>query len=218
MKTRVILIIVGGMCSDALRLCGHDYVKRLLATSAANVCSKTIPVSDADEIHNALFKKDTEKSLFDVLSENEKTFSFFESGFEKKYKKDLEAAESFTAYIKEEKCDFSLLYLGNVKEAGYEFGFMSEQYLKKVYDAFECIEKIREEFPLRKLMVMSDHGGHGKEFTGDVPSDNIIPVIMNRVCNFTEKLYSAEIADIAPTILKLLSVEKPHFWKGESLL
>ena len=210
MKTRVILIIVGGMCSDALRLCGHDYVKTLLNTSAANVCSKSIPTQNENEIHDALFKKNFEKSIFDVLSENGKTYCVFEKG--------IEEAESFSAYIKEEKCDFSVLYLGGVKEAGYEYGFMSEEYLKKVYKAFDCIEKIRDEFPLRKLIVMSDHGGHGKEFTGDMPSDNIIPIIMNRVCNFTEKLYSAEIGDVAPTVLKLLSIEKPDLWKGESLL
>ena len=242
MKNRVILIVVGGMCSDALRLCGHPYVKVLLGTSAANVCSKSVSYGGTRYAHTALmystpkeydWEVEKETRLFDVLYNAGKKCSAFFSGeefvkigedevvyrnFYSGENCDVKAATQLIEHVKKESPDFTFLYLGQTDAAGHKFGFMSEEYLKVVYNAFAEIEKIRNAFPLHKLIVMSDHGGHDFVHEGKYDSDITIPIILNRVCNFTEKLARAEIIDVAPTVCKMLGVGAPSVWKGESLI
>ena len=239
MKNRCILIVVGGMCTDALRLCKNPYVKELLGTSAANVNGKSVPCTKAWQAHDALIystgagQKNENGRLFDVLCDaGKKCAAFYSCGefakndnYNEVFCKFLEgadsdkmAAEELILYIKENAPDFTFLYLGKTDEAGHKSGFMGMEYLKAVHSAFEYIKKIREAFPLHKLIITADHGGHGFGFDGSCDSDITIPVILNRVCNFKDKLYTAEIIDIAPTVCKMLGIPVPENWEGGSLI
>lgn len=242
MKNRVMLIVVGGLRSDALMYCGNPYVKELLGTSAANVSSKTVNYGYSRLAHTAIMYSDAveynmeikkEDRLFDVIKNAGGKNSLFVSSSEyseagidtavDRYffsgdNSDLKAKDAYIEYEKENQSDFSLIHFSAPHDAGHEFGFMSEEYLKEVNKVFDYIKEIRDAFPLRKMMVISDHGGHDKEHETSFDSDITIPIILNRVCNYTEKLASAEIIDIAPTVCKLLGIECPKAWKGETLL
>lgn len=238
MKTKVMLIVVGGLLSEALMRCQNPYVKELLQTSVANVCSKTVLNPETHFAHTALLystpknydwtiKK--ERSLFNVISAagnrcaaiytgNVFTPTGHDSAVDRHFfDKDTDGAEAAGDIIKES--DFTFIYFGGAYRIAQEKGYMSEEYLKAVHDIFGFIEKIRNAYPLRKMIISSDHGGHGNVCETELDSDITIPIILNRICGWSDKFFEdANIIDIAPTVAKIFGIEPHSNWEGESLI
>lgn len=124
-------------------------------------------------------------------------------------------------YTNDKSPDFLFLYLGITDEMGHKFGWMTKEYIKAVYNAWSCIENVRnsisEEY---KMVVVADHGGHDFSHGTDLPSDMTIPIIINGIPSnmASPKLESANIIDVAPTIAKLIGIDAENDWKGQSLI
>lgn len=124
-------------------------------------------------------------------------------------------------YFQEYSPDFLFLYLGEADEKGHKFGWDSEHYLNMVYDAWSCIEKVYHSAGhTYNIIVTADHGGHDHSHGTDDPRDINIPIIINskRAVTASDKLETANILDIAPTITALLGVKENLNWQGSSLL
>ena len=122
--------------------------------------------------------------------------------------------------IREYAPDFLFLYLGGADAWGHRKGWMSQEYLDSVRNAWDCIRDICEDLPKEyTVIVTADHGGHDRVHGENVPEDMIIPVTIHGA-DFPagKKLKRCDIRDLAPTIVELLGLEPDEEWEGESLL
>lgn len=121
------------------------------------------------------------------------------------------------AYIKKELPDCLFLYLGETDErGGHSCGWMSEQYMKCVYNAWDCIERLYRNLPEGyTLITTADHGGHNRSHGSTDPQDMTIPICFcgPRFAPNTE-IEGLSIKDITPTIAKLLDVPFAPEWEG----
>ncbi|MBE6687804.1 MAG: hypothetical protein E7588_00840 [Ruminococcaceae bacterium] len=123
-----------------------------------------------------------------------------------------------TGYIRSKNPDFVFLYLGMTDEAGHKDGWMSEAYLKQVKDVNLFIKSIIGRIPKDyTVIVTADHGGHERCHGTNMPEDVTIPLIIKSNLVTPGKLENADIRDIAPTIAKILGVNKPAEWEGKEL-
>lgn len=115
--------------------------------------------------------------------------------------------------------DCSFVYLGETDEVGHHHGWMGEEYLSCVSRAWDMIRRIREAFPDHVVIVTADHGGHEHNHGADIPEDMQIPIIISgNGLEASEKMESANIIDIAPTIASIMDVETDRDWSGVSLV
>lgn len=130
---------------------------------------------------------------------------------------DTKITQAAISYLEEELPDFMFVYLGETDEVGgHSCGWMSEQYLKCVYKALDCIEKIYEHLPKGyTLITTADHGGHERSHGTDMPEDMTIPICFcGSAFQPGAELTGVSIKDIAPTIAKLLEVPAVKEWEG----
>ncbi|MGN0778747.1 MAG: alkaline phosphatase family protein [Aristaeellaceae bacterium] len=134
---------------------------------------------------------------------------------------DTRITEAAIGYIQAEEPDFLFLYLGETDEAGgHDTGWMSETYMGCVRKAVGCLERLQDSLPEGyTLIVLADHGGHGRSHGSDMPEDMTIPVCLWGPA-FTpgQILEDVSIKDIAPTIAALLGIPPVRGWEGRSLL
>ena len=123
--------------------------------------------------------------------------------------------------LRNDPTDFAFLYLGETDEVGHGFGWMGEQYEACISKAVDCIRQVYEALSDSfSIIVLADHGGHARGHGSEQPEDMTIPVF---ACGpaFTPgtELENVSIKDIAPTVARLLGVEKtPPEWEGRSLV
>jgi predicted AlkP superfamily pyrophosphatase or phosphodiesterase len=134
---------------------------------------------------------------------------------------DNRITDAAITYINAEAPDFLFLYLGETDElGGHDTGWMSETYLKVVNNAVGCVEKLYESIPKDyTLILLADHGGHGRGHGSDLPEDMTIPIVC--VGPRFEKgveYHGGSIKDIAPTVAKLLEVAPAKEWEGKPLV
>ena len=124
-------------------------------------------------------------------------------------------------YINRESPDFLFLYLGETDEVGgHDTGWMSETYMGCVRNALDCVRLVREGIPAGyDLILLADHGGHGRGHGSDLPEDMTIPVILNGP-SFAPglSLEDVSIKDVAPTVAEMLGATPAREWEGRSLL
>lgn len=116
------------------------------------------------------------------------------------------------------KPDFTFLYLGETDKSGHDDGWLSENYMKTIYHALSCIQRVYENMPDGyTLIVTADHGGHERTHGTTMPEDMNIPVIFNgpRFAKGKE-LENVSIKDIASTVAELLEVPAAKEWEGVS--
>jgi len=123
-------------------------------------------------------------------------------------------------YINEQAPDFTFLYLGLVDDIGHKHGWMSNEYIQSVHDSWACIEKaagaISENYA---LIVLADHGGHGRSHGTNMPEDMTIPLfIRSRLSRPGAQIHDANIIDIAPTVAAMVGVPSNEDWEGRCLL
>ncbi len=134
---------------------------------------------------------------------------------------DIKITDAAIDYISRELPDFTFIYLGETDEVGgHACGWMSEQYMKSVYKAWDCIQRIDKSLPKGyTLIVTADHGGHDRIHGTDLPEDMTIPLC---ICTSEGKKGEIEdkvsIKDIAFTIASLLEVPPVTEWEGKNLI
>lgn len=113
--------------------------------------------------------------------------------------------------------DFSFVYLGETDEAGHCHGWMGDQYLQVLENAWRCIQTMVEKFGREYgILVLSDHGGHDRTHGTDLPEDMTIPVILHNLPMAHRE--SVSILDVAPTVAAFLGVSPDPQWEGRSLI
>lgn len=124
-------------------------------------------------------------------------------------------------YMAEAAPDFLFLYLVDTDtKGGHDNGWMSEEYLKYVSRAIDCvkrvIEKAADEYT---VIVTADHGGHARGHGADMPEDMNIPMFFcgSDFCGGST-LSGISLLDIAPTVAELLEIVPPREWEGRSVL
>ncbi|MBP5237129.1 MAG: alkaline phosphatase family protein [Clostridia bacterium] len=125
-------------------------------------------------------------------------------------------AEEAVRYIKEFDPDFCFVYLGWVDAAGHDYGWMSERYLHAVQRSWDCIYHVLGVTDdSYTTIVTSDHGGHGRDHSDDIPEDMLVPVLF-RGKDFEpgKEIPDLKTIDIAPTVARLLGVGIPENWEG----
>ncbi len=133
---------------------------------------------------------------------------------------DTKITDAAIDYINREEPDFMFLYLGETDEVGgHSVGWMSEQYLKCLYKAWGCIERLHASIPKDyTLIVLADHGGHDRTHGTNMPEDMTIPLLCcgpTFPCGSTLK--GASIKDVAVTVAALLEVPPAREWEGKCL-
>ena len=142
--------------------------------------------------------------------------SMFDYGYEEA---NVKLCEDAAAFLNAHDVDFTFLYLGWVDEAGHDSGWMGEEYLGCVSRAWGIIHRLRDAFPDHVVIVTADHGGHEHMHGADIPEDLQIPIIISgEGLEASEKMESANIIDIAPTIAAIMGVEPDDDWRGVSLV
>ena len=123
--------------------------------------------------------------------------------------------------LKEDILDFMFVYFGYPDSAGHGSGFKSGEYKKSVQSVWENIKKIKEALPDDfGMIVTADHGGHDRGHGSDCYEDMTIPIIFNGDVfkNIDkEKIKTANIIDIAPTITNIMGVASDIEWEGVNL-
>lgn len=117
--------------------------------------------------------------------------------------------------------DFVFLYLVETDEkGGHDHGWMSNEYLKTIHTAIECLETvIRQCGEGYTVIVTADHGGHNRSHGKDIPEDMTIPMFFFGP-DFTpgERTDTPGLLDIAPTVAKIMEISADPEWEGRSLI
>ena len=123
--------------------------------------------------------------------------------------------------IEEHEPDFVFLYMVETDEkGGHDNGWMSDEYLKRIFIAIENVKKIIEKFKDDySVIIMSDHGGHDRTHGADISEDMTIPLFFYGP-DFTpgENISNATLLDIAPTIVDIMGINPVSQWEGQSII
>ena len=134
---------------------------------------------------------------------------------------DCDITEKAISYIRDENPDFTFLYLGQTDEiGGHRFGWMTQEYLHYINNAFSCIEKVFNSVDdSYNIIVMADHGGHDRTHGENIKEDMTIPVLLSGpLFEKGKELNDVSILDVAPTVAAILNTPCPDEWEGKSLL
>ncbi len=181
------------------------------------------------------------RGIFDVLRANKKTgamfydweelrdlgrpdalaHSCFYSGRIMSYEQaNLRITEDAVEYMQKHAPDFAFLYLGFTDEAGHNFGWMTEEYMRAIHQSWDCIERVVKALSRDyAVFVTADHGGHERSHGTEMPEDMTIPLFAAGDefvpgCG----LENAGIMDLAPTIVKILGIAPEEEWEGKPLI
>lgn len=116
--------------------------------------------------------------------------------------------------------DFIYLYLVETDDkGGHDCGWMSEEYLKRVANAIDCVQRVFEASAGEyHILVTADHGGHGRDHGEDCPEDMTIPMFFYG-SSFAKgkRLEGLSLLDIAPTVASLMGAGISREWEGKDL-
>ena len=181
------------------------------------------------------------RGIFDVLRANKKTCAMFYdweelrdlgrpdalahacfySGHVMSYEKaNLAITADAVEYIQKYSPDFAFLYLGFTDEAGHNFGWMTDEYMRSVFESWVCIERAVKALPEDySVFVTADHGGHERSHGTEMPEDMTIPLFAAGDGFIAGgELKNASIMDLAPTIVKILGIAPEDEWEGKPLI
>ena len=177
------------------------------------------PVNGLFEQNALMHKKQAMFYTWEELRDLERPGMLYKSVFYNQYLQpctDELVTDEAVKFINEEQPDFVFLYLGKTDSMGHDYGWMGEEYLKAVYVAFDCIQKVCENLPEGyTVMVTADHGGHDQMHGTELPEDMTIPMICMGPRFKPGKLENASILDLAPTIAAMLEVPAADEWEGK---
>ena len=116
--------------------------------------------------------------------------------------------------------DFAFLYLVDTDEkGGHAAGWMSDEYLRVISVAIDNVKRVFEKFEDKySIVIMADHGGHGRSHGSLMPEDMTIPFFFyGKDFQAGEISESVSLLEIAPTIAKILGLEPDFDWEGRSI-
>ena len=117
--------------------------------------------------------------------------------------------------------DFVFLYMVETDEkGGHDSGWMTPTYLQYIHDAIENVKTVWEAYGDEyTILVTADHGGHDRGHGSDLPEDMTIPQFyLGNEFEAGKALSGVSLLDLAPTAAKLLQVDIPREWEGNSLI
>ena len=122
-------------------------------------------------------------------------------------------------YLLENDTDFTFLYLGNLDDAGHNYGWLSEAYYDALDSSLKLVLDILEILSNKyTIIITADHGGHDYTHGTSMPEDMTIPIfIIGEDFEKNKECDGGSILDIAPTIADILGVSPQEAWEGESL-
>ncbi len=128
------------------------------------------------------------------------------------------AAASFVKYLEaNNRPDFSFIYMGNLDGLGHKYGWLSSEQLSEMPEIDLAIGAVIE--GLKKanlwegtlLMIVSDHGGHGRSHSQGTSEDFAVPIICHG--SMIKKGYEIQKLtlnlDISATALYALGIPIP---------
>lgn len=126
-------------------------------------------------------------------------------------------------YLKKGMLDFYCVNFANADMVGHTGNLVAAQ--KAVYAVDECVGKIVDDILTRggQILITADHGNADimvNEKTGEMMTEhtlNLVPFILinKRLKNI--KLKNGILADVTPTLLKMLNIKKPDIMTGKAL-
>ena len=132
-----------------------------------------------------------------------------------------EVTEKVLEAINSEKYDSIILNYANPDMVGHTGNL--EAAIKAIETIDECVGKVVEAIEAHNgvLLITADHGNAEQmiDYTTKDPhtahTTNPVPLIL---VGMDAKLKSGKLADLAPTMLDIMGLEKPQEMTGESLL
>ena len=115
--------------------------------------------------------------------------------------------------------DFCFLYMVDTDEkGGHDFGWMSEEYLRRVKIAVDNAYRVIEKFGDRyDVIITADHGGHDRMHGTDAKEDMTIPIFcIGKEFEKNREISDLSILDIAPTVCELFGLDAEREWQGKS--
>ena len=134
---------------------------------------------------------------------------------------DWRVARAAATHLREQIFDFLFVYLGYTDECGHKHGWMSAPYLEAIANADRCIRHVLEgcmgmqQAPF--VLVLSDHGGHGRTHGSDIPEDMTIPWILSGPGVASGRSLDSVpifLYDTCPTLAALLELPPAREWEG----
>jgi 2,3-bisphosphoglycerate-independent phosphoglycerate mutase len=130
-------------------------------------------------------------------------------------------ADALTAQLKEQKFDFVCLNFANGDMVGHTGIY--EAILKAVNTIDQCVEKVVETAKANdySVVIIADHGNADNAVNADgspntAHSMNPVPCIL--VDKRYSKIENGILADVAPTILKIMGLDIPKEMTGKILI
>lgn len=132
---------------------------------------------------------------------------------------DWNVARSAADHLLREDFDFLFVYFGHTDECGHKHGWMSAEYLDAIANADSCLgfvlDACAQTGKPRNILLLSDHGGHGRSHGTDSDDDMNIPWIMHgpsiRPGPIESTLF---LYDACPTLAHLLGLTAAREWDG----
>ena len=160
--------------------------------------------------------------LRDLTRPEDLSFSYYTNGNTIGYENTLPLHTARAVeLLKSEAPDFLFIYMGLPDHRGHDFGFTTAEYAEGISLCWDAIRAITEAAATQQgygVIVLADHGGHGRMHGEDIPEDMTIPLIMHGELFKNVDLSSgANIIDVAPTITGAMGVEPDGDWEGRGM-
>jgi predicted AlkP superfamily pyrophosphatase or phosphodiesterase len=118
------------------------------------------------------------------------------------------------------KPDFAFLYMVETDEkGGHDNGWMSDEYKRRISIAIDNVKRMITKFGDEySVIIMADHGGHDRSHGSNLPEDMTIPFFFyGKDFEKSKILNNVTLLDIAPTIAKIMGIEKEREWEGKAV-
>jgi arylsulfatase A-like enzyme len=123
--------------------------------------------------------------------------------------------------IGEDKPDFVFLYMVETDEkGGHDNGWMSEEYLRRVSIGIDNVKRVIDAYGEEySVIIMADHGGHGRSHGTTLPEDMTVPFFFRgEAFEKGKEIDGVSLLEIAPTIAALMGIAPEPDWEGHSVI
>ena len=130
-------------------------------------------------------------------------------------------ARSAADHIRRIDFDLVFVYLGYTDIAGHDHGWMSEPYIDAISNADACVSHVLSAYAERgiepNVLVVSDHGGHGRSHGTEMDEDMTIPWVLAgpSIVPRQELKTPIRIFDTCPTLASLAGLPLAKEWEGK---
>ena len=131
----------------------------------------------------------------------------------------LEVTEKVVDAINSKKYDTIILNYANPDMVGHTGNL--EAAIKAIETIDNCVKKVVDAVEEQEgvILITADHGNAEQMIdykTGEPHTTNLVPLVLVGMKDV--KLKEGKLADLAPTMLEIMGLEKPSEMTGESLI